>query len=51
MQALHRILNMPEDDLNISEHISNKALGEVTLKVNKYLLRDGRIQNPAKDLR
>ena len=51
MQALHRILNMPEDDLNIFEHISNKALGEVTLKVNKYLLRDGRIQNPAKDLR
>ena len=51
MRALHSILHMPEDDLNISEHISNKAQGEVTLTVNKYLLRDGRIQNPAKDLR
>ena len=34
-----------------SEYISYNTQREVTLQVNKCLLRDGRIQNPVKDLR
>ena len=33
------------------EYVSYNIYQEVTLQVNEYLLRDGRIQNPAKDLK
>ena len=34
-----------------SEYASYNIYREVTLQVSEYLLRDGPIQNPAKDLR
>ena len=33
------------------EYVSYNIYQEVTLQVNEYLLRDGRIQNPVRDLR
>ena len=51
-------LNMSKYDVNISEYVriyNNKQGSEYvlynTIQVNKYLLRDDCIQNPAKDLR
>ena len=34
-----------------SEYVSYSTQREVTLQANEYLLRDGSIQNPVRDLR
>ena len=39
------------DNRQGSEYVSYNKQREVTIQVNKYLLRDGRIQNPVKDVR
>ena len=49
-------VNMPEyarifDNRQGSEYVSCNTQREVTLQVNHYLLGDGCIQNPVKDLR
>ena len=39
------------DNRQGSEYVACNTYGRGTLQVNQYLLRDGRIQNPIKDLR
>ena len=39
------------DNRQGSEFVSYNTYREVTLKYNKYLLSEGRTQNPLKDLR
>ena len=64
MQELHRVLNMPQygwilsefpitlrKSSEPSEYVSYNTWREVTLQGSEYLLIDGRIQNPVKDLR